>query len=194
MIALGAGSALLLRRAAPPLQLQTGTVLVPPRPLPDFTLIDERGRPFGPVNLHGHWSLIFFGYTNCPDFCPSTLTLLAAMEHGMREAHAKIVPQVVFMSVDAKRDTPAQLAQYVPYFDPSFIGITGINQAALERVARDLGVAVILHPAADGSYTVDHSVSVYVIDTEGRIAAILSAPFTGAALRSDFERIVASRV
>ena len=71
-----------------------------------------------PANLRGHWSLLFFGYTNCPYFCPTTLTTLAAMQARLRAENATVLPQVIFVSVDAKRDTPAQLAKYLPNFDP----------------------------------------------------------------------------
>src|ERR1700751_5680315 len=86
--------------------LATGTFLTPSRNLPDFSLIDQRGRTFGSADLRGHWSLLFFGYTNCPDFCPTTLTTLAAMQKRLRAAGTAVLPQVVFVSVDAKRDTP----------------------------------------------------------------------------------------
>jgi protein SCO1 len=190
---LGVGAGLIWRHTAPPVELSTGTYLSPRRALPEFSLIDHRGRPFGPQNLRGHWSLLFFGYTNCPDFCPATLTTLAAMEKRLRAGGAGVRPQVIFMSVDAKRDTPLKLAQYVPYFDPEFIGITAADQPAAEAVARKLGVAVIIEPKPDGSYTVDHSGAIFVIDPAGKLAAILGGPFTVDALQADFERIVAGR-
>jgi protein SCO1/2 len=133
---------------------------------------------------------MFFGYTNCPDFCPTTLTTLAAMEKRLRAAKAVVPPQVIFVSVDAKRDTPALLAKYVPYFDPDFIGLTAANQPAIERQAKKWGVAVTIEPAAGGDYTVDHSAAMFVINPAGNLTAILTGPFTVDALQSDFERIV----
>ena len=134
---------------------------------------------------------MFFGYTNCPDFCPTTLVTLAAMEKNLRAAGAATRPQVVFVSVDAKRDTPPQLAKYVPYFDAEFIGVTAADQSSIEALARQLGVSVALTPAADGGYTVDHSAEIFVVDPAGKLAAILTGPFTPAALQADFDRIVA---
>jgi len=189
---LGVGAELIWRHPAP-VELATGTYLSPRRALPDFSLIDQRGQTFGPRNLRGHWSFLFFGYTNCPDFCPATLSTLAAMEKRLRAAGAGVRPQVIFMSVDAKRDTPLKLAQYVPYFDPEFIGVTAADQPAAEAVARKLGVAVIIQPKPDGSYTVDHSGAIFVLDPLGKLAAILTGPFTVDALQADFERIVAGR-
>jgi protein SCO1/2 len=187
---LGLCAALLWRYSSPQIQLATGTYLAPARALPDFSLIDQRGAPFGPRNLDGHWSLMFFGYTNCPDFCPTTLATLAAMEKNLRTDGATR-PQVVFISVDAKRDTPQQLAKYVPYFDPSFIGVTAADQPTIEALARKLGVAVMLVPSPSGGYTVDHSGAIFVVDPAGKIAAILTGPFTADTLLADFDRIVA---
>ncbi len=189
----GVGAALFLRHSASPVELTTGTYLSPRRALPDFSLIDQQGRPFGPANLRGHWSMMFFGYTNCPDFCPTTLTTLAALEKRLRAVSGAVRPQVIFVSVDAKRDTPQQLAKYVPYFDPEFLGVTAADQPAIQTIARKLGVGVIITPAADGGYTVDHSGAIFVLDPEGRLAAILTGPFTVDALQADLERIVAAR-
>jgi protein SCO1 len=189
----GVAASLMWRHHAAPVELATGTLLTPSRALPDFNLIDQKGRPFSAADLRGRWSLLFFGYTNCPDFCPTTLTTLAAMEKSLAAAKAAVFPQVVFVSVDAKRDTPAQLAKYVPYFDPDFIGLTAADQPSIEGFAKKLGVGVIIQATADGNYTVDHSGAIFVLDPGGRIAAILSGPFSVGALQGDFQRIVAAR-
>jgi protein SCO1/2 len=157
-------------------------------------LIDNRGRSFGAANLRGHWSLMFFGYTDCPDYCPTTLTTLAALEKQLRAAKTAAPPQVIFVSVDAKRDTPAQLNQFVPNFDPEFIGLTAASQPAIEALAKKWGVAVNIQYAANGNYIVDHSTEIFVIDPAGNLAAILTGPFTVDALQSDFRRIVTGRV
>jgi len=189
----GVAASLLFRHpAAPPVELVTGTYVAPNRALPDFSLIDQHGQPFGSENLRGHWTIMFFGYTNCPDFCPTTLATLAALEKRLRADGAAVLPQVVFMSVDAKRDTPAQLAKYVPYFDPGFIGITGADQARVEEAAAKLGVGVVLTPKADGTYSVDHSAEIFVLSPAGKLTAILTGPLTVAALEADFQRIVAA--
>jgi protein SCO1/2 len=188
----GLAASLLWRHRAPAVDLTTGTFITPSRELPDFSLIDQQGRPFGSANLHKHWSMLFFGYTNCPDLCPTTLTTLAAMQKRLRAAKAPVLPQVIFVSVDAKRDTPAQMAKYVPYFDPDFVGLTGADQPSIEAVAKKLGVAVILQPTSDGNYSVDHSGAIFVVDPGGRLTAILSGPFGVDALQGDFQRIVAA--
>ncbi len=187
----GIAASLLWRHPRPPVELTTGTILVPSRELADFSLIDHRGRKFGSANLRGRWTLLFFGYTNCPDFCPTTLTTLAALKKHLKSDEAAVLPQVVFVSVDAQRDTPEQLAKYVPYFDPDFIGVTAVDQPGIERLAKKWGVAVIIQPTTDGNYTVDHSGAIFVVNPEGRLAAILTGPFTVNALQTDFQRIVA---
>jgi protein SCO1/2 len=189
----GIAASLLWRHPPAAVDLATGTFLAPSRALPDFSLIDQRGRIFGSANLRGHWSLLFFGYTNCPDFCPTTLTTLAAMQKRLRADKAAVRPQVIFVSVDAKRDTPEQLAKYVPYFDPEFIGLTAADQPSIEAVAKNLGVGIIIRPTSDGNYTVDHSAEIMVLDPDGRLTAILTGPFTVEALQGDFQRIVATR-
>jgi protein SCO1 len=189
----GIAASVLWRHPAPAVELTTGTYLARARELPDFSLIDQQGRVFGSANLRGHWSLLFFGYTNCPDFCPTTLTTLAAVQKRLRAAKAPVLPQVIFVSVDAKRDTPAQLKKFVPYFDPEFIGLTAADQPSIEAVAKKLGVAVAVEPASGGDYTVDHSGAIFVLTPDGRLSAILTGPFSVDALQSDFERIVRAR-
>jgi protein SCO1 len=192
VVLLAAGAALLWRHSMAPAELLTGTYIAPARALPDFSLIDQQGRAFGPDRLKGRWSLVFFGYTNCPDFCPTTLTTLAGLEKRLRAAGATVRPQVIFVSVDAKRDTPAQLARYVPYFDPEFIGVTAADQATIESFAAQLGVAVAITPGPDGSYTVDHSGAIFVVDPGGKLAAVLTGPFNAGALQTDFLHIAAA--
>ena len=180
------------RRPAPAVELTTGSLLSPSRKLPDFSLIDQQGRAFGEPNLRGHWSLLFFGYTNCPYFCPTTLTTLAGMQARLRAEHAAVLPQVIFVSVDAKRDTPAQLARFLPHFDEGFIGVTAADQPSIEAVARKFGVAVNVLPAADGNYAVDHTSMILVLNPDARLTAILTGPFSADALRTDFQHIVAA--
>jgi protein SCO1 len=177
----------------PPLALASGTILAPARPLADFSLIDNQGRSFGSANLRGHWSLMFFGYTDCPDYCPTTLTTLAVLEKQLRAAKTVAPPQVIFVSVDAKRDTPAQLNQFVPNFDPEFIGLTAASQPAIEALAKTWGIAVNIQYGANGNYIVDHSAEIFVIDPAGNVAAILTGPFTVDALQNDYRRIVTGR-
>jgi protein SCO1 len=189
----GAAAWLLGRHPAPAVELSTGTLLAPSRKLPDFSLIDQHGREFGAANLRGRWTLLFFGYTNCPDFCPATLTTLAALQKRLRADPGAVLPQVVFVSVDAKRDTPAHLAAYVPNFAPEFIGVTAADQSSVEEFAGKLGVSVSIEPTANGDYIVNHTALIFVLDPEARLAAILTGPFAVEPLAGDLRRIVAAR-
>jgi protein SCO1/2 len=193
LCAAAGGGAAFYWHSNPPVVLATGMLLEPSRTLADFSLIDDQGRSFGPANLRGHWSLMFFGYTNCPGFCPTTLITLAAVEKQLRAAKLT-APQVIFVSVDAKRDTPAQLAKFVPYFDPEFIGLTAADQPSIERQAKKWGIAVAILPGGGDDYMVDHSGAIFVINPEGRIAAVLTGPFEVNPLQSDLTRILNGRV
>jgi protein SCO1/2 len=112
------------------------------------------------------------------------------MDKRLSTQPAALRPQVIFISADVARDTPAQLATYVPYFEPTFLGVTAHKQADVETLAADLGIAVAINHQPDGSYTVDHSSAVLVIDPKGRMAAVLTGPFTAAALQADYLSIV----
>src|SRR5437868_1141102 len=100
------------------LQLAKATLLSPPRPLPEFALTDHNGASFDQARLKQHWSLLFFGFTHCPDVCPTTLGMLAQTEKLLADLPAAQRPQIVLISVDPQRDTPQQLAAYVRFFSP----------------------------------------------------------------------------
>ncbi len=191
MCACGFGAALLWhqqRRELPP--LANGEFIVPRVSVPEFHLLDHHNRTFDRAALLGHWSLLYFGYTNCPDLCPATLTALAAMEKRLVAAGFADRPQVVFVSADAARDTPAQLAGYVPYFDPQFLGVTAAAQDTVEKFAAQFGVAIAIDRRSDGTVAVDHSSAILVVDPKARLAAILTGPFVPAALQSDYVTIL----
>jgi protein SCO1/2 len=194
MALLGFAAAMWWRQSgqAAPVTLATGTMIEPRRELPDFSLLDLHGAAFTRESLRGHWSLLFFGYTNCPDVCPTTLSTLATLARNLEQAHPKAIPQVVFVSVDARRDTPAVLARYVPYFHAGFNGITAPTQAGIEDFARRMGVAVMIGEEHEGTYSVDHSAAIFVIAPDARLAAILTGPHTVAALGADWSRILES--
>ena len=171
-----------LQRPSTPLVLRSGTALPQPRPMGEFELVDQRGRALTRGNFEGQWSLLFAGFTNCPDVCPTTLATLAALRSRLRERNAEL--QVVFLSVDPERDTPAQLAQYVGHFDSGMIGATG-SKEQIDRLCADLGLAYIRGPGAAGVYTVDHSAALVLIDPQARIAAYFQPPYDLNGLAAD---------
>jgi protein SCO1 len=171
--------------------LVTGTLLDPPRPLPSFSLMDQANRAFDNERLHGRWSYLFFGFTNCPDVCPTTLRVLAQTEQSLSDLPPAQRPQVILVSVDPKRDTPQQLVSYLKFFNPAFIGLTG-EQEALDAFTRQLGVPVAITPTDNGSYTVDHSAAIFLIDPNGAMRALFSPPHSPTSLAEDYRRILNS--
>ena len=184
---------LLRNRAAAPPSLERATLYAERRALPAFELIDQARAPFGPARMRGRWTFLFFGFVNCPDVCPTTLAMLADVRARIATASAGDVPQVVLVSVDPGRDTPLMLAQYVAHFDPSFTGVTG-DPAAIETLTRALGVAVAVGaPADDGSYAVDHTAAIFLVDPAGRVAALFNTPHEARAIVRDYLKIVGTR-
>ncbi|MCK9283074.1 MAG: SCO family protein [Rhodocyclaceae bacterium] len=161
-----------LPAGAPP---RAFTLLDDERPVPDFALQKPQGI-FTQADLTGKWTLIFFGYTHCPDVCPTAMTLLKELRRRLASGGTPL-PQVVFVSVDALRDTPALLGQYVPAFDPAFVGVTGSDEA-LAPLTKHLGVFFQRNSASGDprNYTVDHSAAIYLIDPAGRLKAVFSPP------------------
>jgi len=159
------------------------------RPLPPFSLVDHHNRPFDNTALQGHWSFLFFGYTHCPDVCPTTLSVLNSVAQKL--ADSTIPVRVVLVSIDPQRDTPEQLAQFVTYFNKDFIGVTG-DAAALDPLTRQLGVlhTRVKDPAQPDNYLVDHSAAVYLIDPAGRYHAVFTPPLSAVAIADDFGKMV----
>jgi len=177
--------------AAP--ELEQALLFSESRALPGFALVDQAGQPFGPERLRGHWTLLFFGFVNCPDVCPTTLTTLAAARQALADLPAAQQPAVTLVSVDPGRDTPEVLARYVSHFDPTFTGVTGTADA-IAALTSGLGVAVVVGPAdADGNYSVDHTAALFLVDPEGRFAALFGGPHEAGAIARDYRRIVAAR-
>jgi protein SCO1 len=192
-IVVGALSAhwLLRQKDSRTLELATGTVISPPRPLPPMQFMDQQQHPFDANRLHGHWTFMFFGFTNCPDVCPTTLAMLAQTEKQLADLPKSQQPQVVFVSVDPERDTPAKIGSYVGFFSPKFIGITA-PPAKIQDFTTSMGVPVAITKSADGSYTVDHSGAVFVIDPQGDWRALFSPPHQPKLIAADYRRLIAA--
>lgn len=171
--------------------LAKATLLEPARPLPPLAFVDQQNQPFGPERLRGHWSILFFGFTHCPDVCPTTLALLAQVEKQLTDLPTEQRPEIILMSVDPQRDTSEQLARYVKSFSPTFTGVTG-EQAAMHEFALKLGVPVAITQQPAGSYTVDHSAAIFIIDPTGALRALSSTPHNVPIIASDFRSIVAA--
>lgn len=158
-----------------------------PRQLQTFSITDHNSSPFELTDMKGKWSLVFFGYTNCPDICPITLSVLAEAYPDMKTAAENL--QVIFASVDPDRDNTDRLAEYVHYFDTDFIGVGGTT-TAMDNFTRQLGVAYFLNNEGnEENYLVDHSASVYLIDPESRMVGKLSPPHSPESIEQQFLRI-----
>ena len=149
-------------------------LLETPRNIGEFDLIDHHGSPFNPGRLEGQWTLVFFGFTHCPDICPTTMTFLNTFLESLEGTEAQD-PQVVMVSVDPARDTVQQLADYVPYFNPDFIGVTG-EFLDIHRFATKLNTPFRKVMDEDGSYQVDHSSNIVLINPRGDYHGFFRAP------------------
>jgi protein SCO1/2 len=149
------------------LQLHGAYVFDKPRIIKPFQLVDEQGNDFTLDKLEGKWSLLFFGYTYCPDICPTTLADLKKFRTMLADTKYLDDTQIVLVSVDPARDTPAQLAQYVDYFDPAFIGVTG-DFMELQKLATNVNAAFAKAVSSDGkSYLIDHTSNLVLVNPHG---------------------------
>ncbi len=162
-----------------------------PPAVPDIALIRDDGTPFKRADLRGRWTLMFFGFTHCPDVCPTTLDLLAQVHTILKKSPPYgAAGQVVFVSVDPERDNPAQLAQYVHYFHRDFIGVTA-PEAELKPLLKTLGVLFMKVAEGGPDYTVDHSAGIFFIDPAGRLVSVLTPPHTADAVIARFNAVSA---
>jgi protein SCO1/2 len=152
-----------------------GTVWPEPRDLGHFELLDHNGAEFGLQQLQGQWTLIFFGYTSCPDICPSTMLTLRGVSAALDEMGTR-QPQVVLVSVDPQRDTAEKLGEYVRYFNAAFLGVTGAEEQLYALALQVGGMYQLLPPDAAGNYEVAHSASIFLVDPQARMYAAFSPP------------------
>ncbi|MGV6806519.1 MAG: SCO family protein [bacterium] len=150
-------------------------VLKTPRRPSDFALVDQTSNTFDRSRLQGKWSLVFFGFTNCPDICPTTLSTLTKMYSDLDDRERQKL-QLILVSLDPERDTPEVLAQYVGYFHPDVIGVTG-NPYVTLKLATELNVAYTKVDLGGGNYTVDHTGNVLLFNPYGDYHAVFRPPF-----------------
>ncbi|MDH3547120.1 MAG: SCO family protein [Gammaproteobacteria bacterium] len=175
LFAIGLGGWLAYQLIVPPPAPRTATVLPAPSELPDFSLVDQHGESLGRDAFSGHWSLVFFGFTHCPDVCPLTLQVLASARQRLSDAGYAPLPHIVFVSVDPERDTPEVIGRYVDKFGDDTIGITG-ELEELRKLTSGLGIYFQKSIAGDASYSVDHTAAVLVINPRAQFHALFGAP------------------
>ncbi|MCA9981384.1 MAG: SCO family protein [Anaerolineales bacterium] len=166
----------------------TGIVMQSPEPMNDFTLTSHTGEPFRLADLQGKTVAVYFGYTFCPDVCPATLAELVKAKQLLGDEGENL--EVVMVSVDPGRDTPEKLAEYLAYFDPSFIGLTGSEEEILQ-VTTPFGVFYEKHEGTAASgYLVDHTASVMVLDDEGYLRLVFPFGIEGEGMAADLAYIM----
>ncbi len=173
--------------SAEELRANQAIVFQKPRIIKPFELIDHNGKPFTLENLNGKWSLIYYGFTHCPDICPNTL---AKLNQVMSSLDADIAEntQVILVTLDPARDTTEKLAQYVPYFNSEFIGVTGEFLEIL-KFSRNVNVA-FSKVQLENDYTIDHTSHLVLVNPKGHYHGFFKPPFELARLKVTYQSIV----
>jgi protein SCO1/2 len=167
----------------------------PPRVLPDFSLRQADGTQLVPGELKGHWTLVFLGFTHCPDVCPLTLTQMSQAQRQWESIPESIRPRVLFVSVDPERDSPDRIGEYAHAFHKDTLAATA-DIPALENFARSLSLVFAKAPPEEGApvdqYSVDHSATMAVLDPQGRMSGLIQPPFDPAAIAADMAVLTAA--
>ncbi|MDA7086717.1 SCO family protein [Pseudomonas sp. SA3-5] len=175
--------------ADPTALLDAGIVLLPQsRTLPELSFVDQDGQAFEVDQLEGKWSLLFFGYTFCPDICPATLAQLRQLQ-GQLPEQSRANLRVILVSVDPNRDTPEQLKKYLDYFDAGFVGLTA-EEATLQKFANALSIPYIPADTSKENYTVDHSGNLVIIGPDGTQRGFIRAPLNNAKLAAQLPGLI----
>lgn len=161
-------------------QTQAVRLFDPPRTLPAFSLRQSDGTQLIPGELKGHWTLVFLGFTHCPDVCPTTLAQMSVAQKAWEAIPESTRPRVLFVSVDPERDSPDKIGEYAHGFHKDTLAATA-DVPALENFAKSLSMVFAKIPAPAGAradqYTMDHSASMAVLDPQGRMAGLVRPPF-----------------
>lgn len=169
---------------------ENATELPQPTPLADVRFVDKSGEETHLSDLRGDFTVVFFGFTNCPDVCPLTLAMLAQARADIASRAPRFTPRVLFVSVDPERDTPEKIGAYLDRFDAAFLGVTAPD-AELEPLLKQLGVAVEREHdhGGGGSYNVVHNSAIYVLDANADWIAVSTGPHDPKVFASDYLRI-----
>ena len=173
-------------------RMQTVHLFGEPRVLPPFRLTAADGSAITNASLQGHWSLLFLGFTRCPDVCPTTLQDLAVAQKTWSDLPPKIAPRILFVSVDPGHDTPQKVGEFARYFSPKIVAATA-DLPMLQSFAKSLGMVFMKVPTSGGDYSIDHSASVSLIDPQGRMAGLIQPPLVAARIGADMRVLAMSR-
>lgn len=171
--------------------LQSGTAFDIPKEIRPFALQNAaNGQPFTNESLKGHWTMLFFGFTNCASLCPTTLTTLNQFYTSLETDHVNQLPQVVFISIDPERDTLTKIKAYVTSFNKNFNGATA-EEAQIDKMTQELNILFSkANPNNDENYQIDHSGTVLVINPQGHLSALFSPPIDAKALAADYKTLI----
>lgn len=180
----------LLDRAPDAMQPERATLYPAPRAVEATGLLDQDGAPIAADFFRRGWTLVFFGFTRCPDICPTTLATLAKTRSALGELPPAVQPRVLLVSVDPEHDRPETIAAYVRFFDPTFLGATG-DAPAIAALAARFGVPYAKAALdGEGGYTVDHGAGVFVVAPDG-IVAYSGPPHDSDVLARDYRLVLA---
>lgn len=187
------GSGILVQTAKqPPAELpefKKAILLPTPKEMVAVNFVDHNGQEFDLTDLQGKWSILFFGFTNCPDVCPTTMQTLKQVKQDLYNAGVWNNYQVIMVSVDPERDTVERLKNYVPFFDPDFIGIRASVEHTTE-FAKNVGILFYKSKQLDnGGYDVDHGAAIILINPQGQYAGVMTAPHIQADMSADLVKL-----
>ena len=168
--------------------LITGKILVRPMEIDNFELIDQNNEVFNKKSLEGGWTVLFFGYTNCPDVCPTTIYKLAEIKNGIKEDLPSANFNTVLVTLDPDRDSSERLDEYIGYFDETMLGVTGTYEN-IQSFTSSLSVFYQRINKEEG-YDFNHTASIFVFDKDGSLFATMSPANTVGELESDFFTIL----
>lgn len=193
VVALAAGFGLWAgqRWFAPPsassMAMRSGVLFPQPRTLPAFSLDGDAG-PIDASTLQGRWTLVFLGFTHCPDVCPTTLAQLASAEKQWADLPEADRPRILFVSADPERDTPKITSDYARYFSPNALGATA-DAARLDPFVRSLGMVYMKSDLGNGEYSIDHSPTIALLDPQARFAGFIRPPLDPAKIADDLRAL-----
>lgn len=173
-------------------QTEVATVLTPSKSLGHFALNSTLDRPFTDQSLFGHWTLMFFGYAQCPKICPQALSMISEIWRSFPDQKPHPQAQFVFVSLNPEKDTVTALKSFVHQFHSEFIGLTG-PQTEIVRLSKASGVYSWTDPSQDGSQgpkIIDHSATILLIGPDGRLKALFSPPHEALAIARDLKKII----
>lgn len=169
----------------------SGTLLDMPREISSFSLEGTNGLPFSQESLKGRWSLMFFGFSNCPVLCPTTMNTLGQFYKGLEKAHQKKLPLVVMVSLDPARDSMSRLKSYVTGFDSHFLGARA-DEAKVNKITKELGVVHMKEALKKNqkNYNIEHSGAVMIFNPQGQLAGFFTPPLKAEKLAEDYTQMV----